>query len=893
MANSVLIKTDLKGSIADSFIGSLNNKTNRYYYFLGRTQPWDYDYQPFTANDSYHNELVTRQDLIYAKQIQSTDVSLVVKRIDWKTNTIFDRYDDEYSTELVGINLISGGANYTSAPTVVINGTGTGAAATATVSTVTGRITSVTVTSRGTGYLNSLTNPPTITFTGGGGSGATASAVLVNAQGNVTRLEDSQFYVLTDDYNVYVCLDNNNNAPSTVKPYGTSSTPIILNDGYKWKYLFTLPLALRAKFLTTAYMPVATSLRAQFYASGAIRNVQIGSPGTNYGTGGAYISASGDGYLASDPYYVTALSLGLPNNGGAGYSTAVVNIDPPFGGSLASTAWVTGRVYIFGQYVSNNGNIYIIDVGGVSNATPPTHTTGSVTNGPTYRYIGTAATAQATLVSGSVTALTLNQGVRGVNIVNGGSGYANGPNAVTFSSGTATAVAYAQNGVIYRIDITNRSLNNYTTLPTITSIAGGGTGFVGTVLGQSGAGYSSAPNVTVTGTGTITSPASVTATMIKSEARIFPVISGGGIVSVQIVDGGVGYTSVDLNVTSSSGTGAKLTADLLPGDATTLQSNTELTAVDGAIYTIPVTSGGYGYTTIPNVIIRGEGSGAAATASISNGAVTSVTVTNPGAGYKSVKIEFSGGGGSGAAARAIISPYGGHSSNVVKGLLTRSLMFYSEISKDQVNGNYLGADYRQFGILRNPYVYGSPSFTTANIITACWTITPTTSIPVAVVADSILTTVPTIGGINASVTAVTSGTVYTLNSVAGINVGMSLTGPGVVDGTTVVSINNLTVTVSTPIAGLTTGAAHRYNYIARFRVVYASTSTVLSQSMDNIVPSVGDLFSLSGNSFTAATITPPSFDKYSGDLLYQDNQVPFQPQDSSSEKITISTIFKF
>lgn len=890
MANSILIKTDLKGSIADSFITSLSNKSSRYYYFLGRTEPWDFDYQPFTANDSYHNELATRQDFIYAKQIQSTDVSLVVKRIDWKTNLVYDRYDDEYSTELVGINLISGGTSYATAPTVVINGTGTGAAAVATISSVTGRVTGVKVTSRGTGYLNSVSNPPTVTFTGGGGSGATASAVLVNAQGNVTRLEDSQFYVLTDDFNVYVCLDNNGGAISTVKPYGTSSTPVLLNDGYIWKYLFTLPLALRAKFLTTQYMPVATSLRSQFYASGTIRNVRVDSPGSNYATNGAYISVTGDGYLAADPYFVTAASIGTA---GAGYTTATLTFDPPAGGTLASTAWVTGRAYIFGQYVSNNSNIYQIDVAGVSNATPPTHTTGSVVNGPTYRYVGTVATGQATLASGAITAVTLNQGVRDVNILNGGTGYANGPNAVTFSSGTATAVAYAQGGVITRIDITNRALNTYTTLPTITSIAGGGAGFSGIVLGQAGAGYQGKPNITVTGTGTITTPAVINATVVKSEARIFPVISGGTIIGVQIVDGGVGYTAVDLAVLSQSGAGAKLTADLLPGDATTLQSNTELTAVDGAIYTIPVTSGGYGYTTIPNVIIRGEGTGAAATATIAGGAVTSITVTNPGSGYKSVNIEFSGGGGAGAAARAIISPYGGHSKNVVKGLLTRSLMFYSEISKDQVNGIPLGADYRQFGILRNPYLYGTPAFATANILTACWTINPTVSIPSNVIADGILNTVPTIGSINATVTAVTSGTVYNLSTVAGINVGMSIYGAGVVDGTTVVSIVNNTVTVSNPIAGLTVGAAHRYNYIARYRVVYSDPKTVMVQSMDNIVPSVGDLFSFSGNTFNAATITPPSFDKYSGDLLYQDNQVPFKPSDSSSEKITISTIFKF
>jgi hypothetical protein len=67
----------------------------------------------------------------------------------------------------------TGGNNYTTAPVVTFSGGGgTGATATATVSG--GAVTAVTVTNAGSGYANY----PSVTFTGGGGAGATAAATV-------------------------------------------------------------------------------------------------------------------------------------------------------------------------------------------------------------------------------------------------------------------------------------------------------------------------------------------------------------------------------------------------------------------------------------------------------------------------------------------------------------------------------------------------------------------------------------------------------------------------------------------------------------------------------------------------------------------------------------------
>lgn len=72
---------------------------------------------------------------------------------------------------------------------------------------------------------------------------------------------------------------------------------------------------------------------------------------------------------------------------------------------------------------------------------------------------------------------------------------------------------------------------------------------------------------------------------------------------------------------------------------------------------INITSGGSGYTSAPTVTISGGGgTGATAKANLAGGAVASIVITNPGSGFTSAPtVSFSGGGGAGAAATAVVS----------------------------------------------------------------------------------------------------------------------------------------------------------------------------------------------------------------------------------------------
>jgi len=90
----------------------------------------------------------------------------------------------------------------------------------------------------------------------------TANTVYDKYDPNDPMLSDKQFYVMTvddTDYNVYKCLDNNRNAKSTVQPFGKSSDIIYsVQDGYVWKYLYTITDYTYRSFATIDYIPVDT-----------------------------------------------------------------------------------------------------------------------------------------------------------------------------------------------------------------------------------------------------------------------------------------------------------------------------------------------------------------------------------------------------------------------------------------------------------------------------------------------------------------------------------------------------------------------------------------------------------------------------------------------------------
>lgn len=104
---------------------------------------------------------------------------------------------------------------------------------------------------------------------------------------NDTDLASKQFYVVIDDsveLNVYKCLFNNNGAKSTQKPFGKDNTPIEFpQDGYVWKYMFTIDQFNIRKFTTSEYVPVTPSdAVANAAVLGSIEIITVDNNGAGY-----------------------------------------------------------------------------------------------------------------------------------------------------------------------------------------------------------------------------------------------------------------------------------------------------------------------------------------------------------------------------------------------------------------------------------------------------------------------------------------------------------------------------------------------------------------------------------------------------------------------------------
>ncbi len=101
-------------------------------------------------------------------------------------------------------------------------------------------------------------------------------------------LFDQTFYVLTEDYNVYKCLANNNTGgTSTTQPSGTGTSFITTGDSYKWKFMYQISAARALKFVTPSYMPVQRVRKANLAiantsGNGAIEIAHVTNGGTAY-----------------------------------------------------------------------------------------------------------------------------------------------------------------------------------------------------------------------------------------------------------------------------------------------------------------------------------------------------------------------------------------------------------------------------------------------------------------------------------------------------------------------------------------------------------------------------------------------------------------------------------
>lgn len=148
------------------------------------------------------------------------------------------------------------------------------------------------------------------------------------------------YYVKNKYDQVFKCLWNNNGSESTVEPYfqpGSYGTNNIFSgaDGYKWKYIYSIDLGSKLKFMDSTWMPVPVLTKApdptqSQYGTGSIEVINVTNTGNNYYSTNSIVSVtiSGDGVGANASPVITGGHITdiIVTDPGSNYSYANVSI---------------------------------------------------------------------------------------------------------------------------------------------------------------------------------------------------------------------------------------------------------------------------------------------------------------------------------------------------------------------------------------------------------------------------------------------------------------------------------------------------------------------------------------------------------------------------------------
>lgn len=512
------------------------------------------------------------------------------------------------------------------------------------------------------------------------------------ATSGATKLKDANFYALTDQFNVYKCLFNNNGAASTEKPTGNDPNQFTTSDGYVWKYLYTLPLSLRNRFLTNTLMPVQKSVLNPYYSNGEIDSVVIDSRGSGY-QGNAEVELTVYGNFAAGSGNTSALLIPVFNQNGSIVDVVIRNAGNNY---LNANIVITETVATGSSYYKNLSNVSILNTGAGYDTNAIANTTVTISTSGLFQPTSNAV-ASPTFSNEALTSFV---------ITNTGNGYSeNVISNTTITIATSgnvqpitnaiASLGFAQTAILTPV-VFNRQIDRV-------------------IISDPGVGYRSNIQTTLSLIGD-----GIGANLVAFINEI------GELEDVIIQDRGEGYTFLDIEVVGD-GTGANVIPSISTGDLDTLQSTVELAAIPGAIYNIRIDSAGNNYSNA-NVTITGDGTGFAGTVVISNAnTVSSITVTNPGSGYTYANVVITG-NGSNATASAILSPEGGHGSNAIKELFADTILLYSTINNERIHSVDVNNDYRQFGIIKNIKRYGNQRQFANLIGTPCFLVTANTVI---------------------------------------------------------------------------------------------------------------------------------------------------------------------
>jgi hypothetical protein len=238
------------------FVAGSNNPLQSIYCFLSRVDPWSDDNNPPLPTEDQQYIKNSFKNMFVAKQLTSSNIIPVIRRIDWTTGTVYDYYQDNVDMFAVDSN------NF---------------------------------------LLKS-------------------------------------FYIKNRYDQVFKCLWNNNGGQSTIEPFfqpGTYNTNNVFTgtDGYKWKYIYTIDVGNKIKFMDSVWMPVSVGVNTPNPISstagiGSIDAINVITSGSNYDPINAPISIviTGDGSGASANVVVTGNTITDVTIGNPGSNYSYANV---------------------------------------------------------------------------------------------------------------------------------------------------------------------------------------------------------------------------------------------------------------------------------------------------------------------------------------------------------------------------------------------------------------------------------------------------------------------------------------------------------------------------------------------------------------------------------------
>jgi hypothetical protein len=486
-----------------------------------------------------------------------------------------------FESSVSEITVSNKGNGYVSTPNVTIYPTQNGATAQAVMSSV---VDAVNVTANGSKYIQ----VPDVIISGGGGTGAKATAVL-STRGPIASIDITS---TAANYPYYLGNPTINVTFTSTFGNGASGTGVLGTTGR----VQTITMSNNGSGYTST--PPAVTITGN--GAGALAIATMIDDGTGNGT--------------FEVDYISIYFDGTTTHYGSGYSSATVQIAAPPTGGTQAAATANIAFPLQSITINNAGSAYDAATAIILSAAP-----------------------DAGAFAGNV---VINKSVESITVTDGGSDYSSDPTVVIIAkdgdSGTGATATATRTQVVDEIMVTNpgSGFESGNIIVSIDPPAAGGVQAVASVTGtqniltavnviEGGSGYTAMPYIN--STYTWVTPGSTD----NMEAEIALVITGGAVTAANVVNAGFGISSVTFGLSTYR---VAATAKL--------ETNPDA----GKIEQINITVPGEGYTVAPIVEIddlNGVASGAVAEAEISNGKVVNVTITNAGTGYyKAPAIKF-------------------------------------------------------------------------------------------------------------------------------------------------------------------------------------------------------------------------------------------------------------